>query len=76
MKFCATWQSICIHFRPIKNEYGQIEANVRGIEIMNDDPSSVKILYGKIESDALQKIGDAILKMFIDAGEPNNTFNN
>lgn len=35
---------------------------------MNDDPSCVQYLYGKIESDALQQIGDGILKRFVNSG--------
>lgn len=42
--------------------------SIRGVEIMNDDPSSVNILYAKVESEALQQIGDGILRRFIDAG--------
>lgn len=41
---------------------------IRGVEIMNDDPSSVQSLYGKVESDTLQQIADGIHKRFIDAG--------
>lgn len=55
-------------FSPIKNVHKGIQINIRGVDIMNDDPTSVKYLYGKIESEALQKIGDAILKRFIDSG--------
>lgn len=51
--------------RPIKSEY---KFTVRGVEIFNDDPSSVRYLYGKIESDTLQEIGDGILKRFINSG--------
>lgn len=71
--------SICFYFNfffnilifcsPTKNAHnGQIQVNVRGIEIMNDDPSSVQILYAKIQSEALQSIADSMLKRFIDAG--------
>lgn len=55
-------------FRPIKKKFGGIRINVRGLEIMNDDPSMVKILYGKIESDALQQIADQIYAQFIRSG--------
>lgn len=41
---------------------------VRGIEIMNDDPSEVRVLYGRIESDVLQEIGDKIYQYFISKG--------
>lgn len=55
-------------FSPIKNEYGKIVINVRGVDIMNDDPSSVRVVYGNIESDAMQKISDAIKQGFANAG--------
>lgn len=55
-------------FSPIKNEYGKIVINVRGVDIMNDDPSSVRVVYGNIESDAMQKISDAIKQRFANAG--------
>lgn len=53
---------------PIKNEQKQIGITASGVEIMNDDPKCVRYLYAKIQSDALQRIGDGILKQFIDAG--------
>lgn len=62
-------QTSTFFFRPIRNDCKQIQARIRGIEIMNDDPSRVRVLYGKIESDAFQRIGDRILKRFIDAGQ-------
>lgn len=40
-----------------------------GVDIMNDDPKCVKYLYAKIKSDALQQIGDGILKRFLDSGK-------
>lgn len=61
-------------FRPIRNEHKQIKISVCGVDIMNDDPKCVRNLYGKIESDALQKIGDGILKRFIDAGKLLNCY--
>lgn len=42
---------------------------LRGLEIMNDDPSSVNVLYAKVESEALQKIADGIYKQFIKSGK-------
>lgn len=62
-------------FRPIKSKCEQIKVSVRGIDIMNDDPKCVRYLYGKIQSDALQEIGDGILKRFIDAGKPFESIN-
>lgn len=55
-------------FRSIKNTYGSIKVNVRGIEIMNDDPSSVRVLYAKIESESLQSLADGVLRQFVHSG--------
>ncbi|XP_072347557.1 activating signal cointegrator 1 complex subunit 1 [Scyliorhinus torazame] len=45
---------------------------MQGIEYMNDDPSMVDVLYGKIqmknESDALQQIADGLLERFVASG--------
>lgn len=35
---------------------------------MNDDPSSVNVLYGKVESEGLQRIADETTKYFADSG--------
>ncbi|XP_055320538.1 activating signal cointegrator 1 complex subunit 1-like isoform X2 [Sitodiplosis mosellana] len=53
---------------PIKSECNDTKFTVRGVNSFNDDPSAVKYLYGKIESDALQRIGDGILNCFVDSG--------
>ena len=41
---------------------GQLEFEISGLEIMNDDPSDVDVLYGKVKdsSGKLQKIVDSI----------------
>lgn len=57
-----------LNFRPLKNKHSGINISIRGIEIMNDDPSNVRYLFAKIESEALQQVADGILKRFIDAG--------
>ncbi|XP_011196578.2 activating signal cointegrator 1 complex subunit 1 [Zeugodacus cucurbitae] len=44
----------------------QIE--VRGLEIMNDDPSAVRVLYARIESPELQKFADLALQPFLRSG--------
>lgn len=41
---------------------------IRGVDYMNDDPSEVNVLYGKVESDTLQKIADEISEYFIFQG--------
>ncbi|XP_011209777.2 activating signal cointegrator 1 complex subunit 1 [Bactrocera dorsalis] len=44
----------------------QIE--VRGLEIMNDDPSAVRVLYARVESPELQKFADLALQPFLRSG--------
>nr|XP_016927889.1 activating signal cointegrator 1 complex subunit 1 [Drosophila suzukii] len=44
------------------------EMKVKGLEIMNDDPSSTRILYGCIESPDLQKFADQCLAHFQSTG--------
>lgn len=65
LNFELIFLNIC---SPIKNEHGKIDMSVRGVEIMNDDPSSVRVLYGMVQSDVLQQIGDGILKLFMNSG--------
>lgn len=51
-----------------------ITVNVRGLEIMNDDPSSAAVLYARIESVGLQILADEILKQFKAARLNNDEF--
>ena len=39
-----------------------LEFSIEGLEIMNDDPAAVDVLYGKIQDDsgALQRIVDGL----------------
>ncbi|XP_014203478.1 activating signal cointegrator 1 complex subunit 1 [Copidosoma floridanum] len=55
---------------PILNKNGPIEVEYRGVEIMNDDPREVEILYIKVhdESGCLQQISNKIADYFIDEG--------
>lgn len=41
---------------------------VRGIGIMNGNPEKARVVYAKVESEALQKIANGIAKCFVDAG--------
>lgn len=41
---------------------------ISGIEIMNDDPSEVRVLFGRIESDTLQELCDKMYQYFITKG--------
>ncbi|KAF7267910.1 hypothetical protein GWI33_018908 [Rhynchophorus ferrugineus] len=71
--------------KTLQNCYDEVIANilpkstkhivtVKGLEIMNDDPSNVNVLYGKITSendnlmDQLNKMSDAIVTYFCKAG--------
>ncbi|BFG05931.1 activating signal cointegrator 1 complex subunit 1 [Drosophila madeirensis] len=44
------------------------EMKVKGLEIMNDDPSSARILYGCVEAPELQKFADRCLAHFQTTG--------
>ncbi|XP_059615772.1 activating signal cointegrator 1 complex subunit 1-like [Phlebotomus argentipes] len=37
---------------------GKAEVTIRGVDIMNDDPEATKVVYAKVESEALQRIAD------------------
>ncbi|XP_055917615.1 activating signal cointegrator 1 complex subunit 1 [Eupeodes corollae] len=53
-----------------------IKVKVRGLEIMNDDPSSVNVVYGCIESSQLQVLADKILQKFKEARLNNEEYRN
>ncbi|XP_034475866.1 activating signal cointegrator 1 complex subunit 1 [Drosophila innubila] len=44
------------------------ELKIKGLEIMNDDPSSVRVLYAAVESPELQQFADKCLKHFQTTG--------
>lgn len=60
--------------KPILQEFNSIEIKMSGIEYMNDDPSSVDVLYGKIISEPLQLIADKMMDYFVGRGlmQPRN----
>ena len=49
---------------------GSLEFSIEGLEIMNDDPADVDVLYGKVrdESGILQNIVDGIVEKFVQSG--------
>lgn len=53
---------------PILQKSGPIEVEIKGLEIMNDDPTAVKVLYGSVECEALQMIVDKIYEYFVNKG--------
>lgn len=61
--------------RPIRNEYGKIEFQVSGLEIMKGSTDKAKVVYAKIQSESLQKIADSITTAFVDAGKCNININ-
>jgi len=49
----------------------KIYLQLKGLEIMNDDPTNVDVLYAKCVVDDnkhLQRLADLVAKSFIDAG--------
>lgn len=57
-------------FRPILKEKGPINIKIQGLEIMNDDPEKVKILYGKVlKNDTLQEIANKTQNFFVEKGK-------
>lgn len=51
-----------------------LKVEVSGIEIMNDDPSSVHVLYANVISEKLQEIVNQIAKLFSNQGLNNSKF--
>lgn len=40
---------LIVFYRPILDQYGNVlDIRVLGVEYMNDDPSDVDVLYGKV----------------------------
>ncbi|KAK5646307.1 hypothetical protein RI129_004771 [Pyrocoelia pectoralis] len=60
--------------RPMFHNVESLKICLHGVEIMNDDPTSVDVLYGKIRieppkyNDLLQKMADEIYTYFTDKG--------
>lgn len=68
MKMCAHSLPVVFLFlfcSPVLKENGPIELKMVGVEYMNDDPSEVDVLYGKVNCDPLQQIADDITEYFI-----------
>lgn len=45
---------------------------IKGLEIMNDDPSSTRVLYARVESPELQEFANKVLKHFEPTGLAGN----
>lgn len=48
--------------------HGTLDFRVSGLASMNDDPSEVHVLYGRVECEALQLIADQIVAVFVKNG--------
>lgn len=44
---------------------------VSGLDLMNDDPSQVNVLYAKVKSPEIQVLADKIQTFFLDCGKYN-----
>lgn len=54
----------------------ELTVNIKGLEIMNDDPSEVDIIYGQVlDSSVLQTAADKIVAIFSDTGLMTRQFN-
>ena len=62
--FLALKKTVCIFdicfFFPSKK--------IKGLEIMNDDPSEVDVVYGRVHCEPLQSMAEYIVNQFIDTG--------
>lgn len=76
-KVSIQWNAYIVHwtnqnetfFRPILHKYGgSIDFHIDGIECMNDDPSEVHVLYGRVVSEPLQLIADQMVHLFLQHG--------
>lgn len=54
--------------KKIINDYGPLEVEMRGLEIMNDDPSATSVLYAQVDCEPLQVIADKIYEYFVAQG--------
>ncbi|XP_030387576.1 activating signal cointegrator 1 complex subunit 1-like [Scaptodrosophila lebanonensis] len=48
--------------------YKSFHLNIRGLEIMNDNPSSTRVVYARVEAPELQEFADKCLKHFKQTG--------
>lgn len=60
-----TYESLC---RPILQTHGSLDFRVAGVEYMNDDPSEVHVLYGRVVCEPLQLIAEQIVDVFVKHG--------
>lgn len=44
---------------------GKLKFKLQGLEILNDDPSAVSVLYARLENPEIQELCNQILQMFV-----------
>lgn len=54
--------------RKITHDYGPLEVEMRGLEIMNDDPRATNVLYAIVDCEPLQVIANQIHDYFVAKG--------
>lgn len=54
--------------RPVMQKFGSLDFRMTGIDHMTDDPSEIHVLYGNVESEAIQLIADEIVECFVKHG--------
>ncbi|XP_063701969.1 activating signal cointegrator 1 complex subunit 1 [Culicoides brevitarsis] len=52
----------------IVSQFKGLELQMKGLEIMNDDPSAVNVLFAAIESEAMQAMSDQLHEYFCNKG--------
>lgn len=55
--------------RPAIEKFGSLDFQITGINHMENDPSKMHVLFGIVESEALQFIADKIVDRFVNAGK-------
>ncbi|XP_034949757.1 activating signal cointegrator 1 complex subunit 1 [Chelonus insularis] len=55
--------------KPLLNKHKMIQIVIQGLEIMNDDPTKIRVLYAEVvNNDKLQELVDKIFEYFVDKG--------
>lgn len=55
--------------KPAMQQFGTLDFRMKGIDYMTDDPSEIRVLYGNVESEAIQTIADQIVECFVKHGK-------
>lgn len=63
-----------VFYSQLTKNLGPLKIRVKGLEYMNDDPTEVDVLYGKVEIEGdknqlLQQISDELVEYFVEEGK-------